>query len=48
VPTVAVDWIWHTHMLHPQRYATECRRVAGSFVDHDDDVEPVEQVTGGF
>ena len=51
VPTLAVDWLWHTHMLHPRRYATECMRVAGSFVDHDDDVgdgdgDEVEFMTG--
>lgn len=51
VPTLAVDWLWHTHMLHPRRYANECMRMAGSFVDHDDDVgdgdgDEVEFMTG--
>ena len=38
VPTMIVDLVWHTHMLHPRRYAAETRELAGSFVDHDDDV----------
>ena len=37
-PTPMVDMIWHTHMQFPQRYATECRHLAGTFVDHHDDI----------
>ena len=47
VPTRAVDMMWHTHMLFPRRYAAECLRLAGSFVDHDDDVDTAERMTGG-
>ena len=36
-PTPMVDLVWHTHMLFPHRYATECRQLSGCFVDHDDD-----------
>ena len=36
VPGLLLDLVWHTHMLHPQRYASECRRIAGRLVDHDD------------
>ena len=36
-PTPIVDLVWHTHQQFPARYAVECRRLAGSFVDHDDD-----------
>ena len=46
VPKLAVDMMWHTHMLFPKRYAVECLRLAGSFVDHDDDVD-AELMTGG-
>ena len=35
VPGLLLDLVWHTHMLHPQRYASECRRIAGRLVDHD-------------
>merc|ERR1711988_1309813 len=41
-PSVAVDWIWHTHMLFPHRYVAECLRIAGSSVDHNDDIESEE------
>ena len=37
-PTPMVDLIWHTHMLFPVRYGAECRAMAGSFVDHEDEV----------
>ena len=36
VPSLLVDLVWHTHMLAPSRYASECARIAGCFVDHDD------------
>jgi hypothetical protein len=42
VPTVAVDFVWHTHMQWPQRYATECVAVAGRVLDHDDEAPPSE------
>ena len=38
VPTMVVDLVWHTHMLHPQRYGSETRKLAGRFVNHEDDV----------
>lgn len=37
-PTPIVDLMWHTHMLYPQKYAVECRQLAGSFIDHHDDI----------
>ena len=40
VPTLAVDLIWHTHMLHPMRYGPETRALAGRFVNHEDEVAP--------
>ena len=36
VPTVATDFVWHTHMLFPRRYAAEVRSIVGHEVDHDD------------
>ena len=40
VPSLLLDLVWHTHMLYPTRYANECIRIAGRFIDHDDD--PIE------
>ena len=37
-PSLIVDLVWHTHQQFPARYGAECRRLAGSFVDHDDDL----------
>ena len=35
VPSLLVDLLWHTHMLTPGRYASQCERIAGRFIDHD-------------
>jgi hypothetical protein len=40
VPTAIVDLVWHTHMLDPLRYGSETRKLAGRFVNHEDDVAP--------
>jgi hypothetical protein len=40
VPTPIVDLVWHTHMLDPRRYGCETRKLAGRFVNHEDDVAP--------
>lgn len=40
VSSLLLDLIWHTHMLYPARYANECVRIAGRFIDHVD--EPIE------
>jgi len=40
VPSLLLDLVWHTHMLYSMRYANECVRIAGRFIDHDDD--PIE------
>jgi len=37
-PSPIVDLVWHTHQQFPKRYGAECRRLAGAFVDHDDDL----------
>jgi len=34
-PSSMVDLVWHTHLQMPHRYASDCHRVAGTFVDHD-------------
>jgi hypothetical protein len=36
VPSLQLDLMWHTHMLFPRRYASECVQVAGRLIDHDD------------
>ena len=36
-PSAMADLVWHTHMLFPRQYAAESRRLAGCFLDHDDD-----------
>jgi hypothetical protein len=37
VPMLVTDLVWHAHMsMCPARYGDECRRLAGHFVNHDD------------
>ena len=36
-PTLAVDLVWHTHMLFPKRYMDDCMLLTGQLVQHDDD-----------
>uniref|UniRef100_A0A7S2JGK9 Ubiquitin-like domain-containing protein n=1 Tax=Haptolina brevifila TaxID=156173 RepID=A0A7S2JGK9_9EUKA len=37
IPTLMTDLVWHAHMsMCPARYGDECRRLAGHFVNHDD------------
>ena len=33
-PSALVDLVWHTHLMFPQRYGPECRRIAGVYLDH--------------
>jgi ubiquitin len=40
MPTPIVDLVWHTHMLDPRRYGCETRKLAGRFVNHEDDFAP--------
>ena len=42
-PSPLVDLLWHTHMQHPQRYAADCVRLAGRFIDHDDDPDTMSE-----
>ena len=37
VPTIAIDWIWHTHMLlSNQEYRDDCMAIRGEWFFHDD------------
>ena len=47
VPTALVDLVWHTHMLDPLRYGSETRKLAGRFVNHEDDVTPERLAKAG-
>ncbi|KAI0091543.1 hypothetical protein BDY19DRAFT_1030884 [Irpex rosettiformis] len=39
VPTLDIDLVWHTHQLLGQRYADDCLKYVGRYIDHDDKVE---------
>ena len=41
-PTIAVDAIWHAHILWTRRYRQDCEALVGRFVDH----EPDQRVRG--
>jgi len=36
-PNVAVDAIWHAHILWTRRYREDCEALVGHFVDHEPD-----------
>ncbi|KDQ51291.1 hypothetical protein JAAARDRAFT_73757 [Jaapia argillacea MUCL 33604] len=38
VPTIDIDLAWHTHMLIPWQYASDCMEFVGRYVDHEDKV----------
>ena len=38
VPCVLADLLWHTAMMSPQRYESECLSLAGCFVNHNDEL----------
>ena len=40
VPTLMVDFCWHTHMQNPAQYADDSERSAGRLIDHDDSISP--------
>ena len=45
VPTLVADLVWHAHMsMCPVHYGDECRRLAGHFVNHDDNDQAGLQV----
>jgi len=37
-PTIAVDAIWHAHILWTRRYRQDCETLVGRFVDHEPDL----------
>ncbi len=37
-PTLAVDLLWHTHMLIPRKYTHDCLRLTGMLLQYDDEV----------
>ena len=39
VPSLTLDLVWHTHMLHAQKYSAECAHLCGRLIDHDDSAE---------
>eukprot|EP01114_Cavostelium_apophysatum_P023627 TRINITY_DN8962_c0_g1_i1.p1 TRINITY_DN8962_c0_g1~~TRINITY_DN8962_c0_g1_i1.p1 ORF type:complete len:431 (+),score=52.11 TRINITY_DN8962_c0_g1_i1:49-1341(+) len=38
VPTLQIDLFWHAHMRSPVKYETDCKRILGRILDHDDSV----------
>ena len=39
-PALAVDLLWHTHMLFPRKYTRDCLRLTGMLLHHDDEARP--------
>ena len=36
-PTFTIDLLWHTHMMYPHLYRTDCKQITNGFIlDHDD------------
>eukprot|EP00026_Physarum_polycephalum_P016182 Phypoly_transcript_17039.p1 GENE.Phypoly_transcript_17039~~Phypoly_transcript_17039.p1 ORF type:complete len:141 (+),score=24.54 Phypoly_transcript_17039:288-710(+) len=35
VPTMGIDFMWHTHMSAPELYLPDTTRLAGKFLNHD-------------
>ncbi|KDQ63940.1 hypothetical protein JAAARDRAFT_144381 [Jaapia argillacea MUCL 33604] len=42
VPTLDIDLAWHTHMLTPWQYASDCMEFVGRHVDHEDKVDNIQ------
>lgn len=42
-PSVAVDYGWHTFILHTQAYSRFCDEIAGQYIHHN----PIEGATDG-
>eukprot|EP00301_Raphidiophrys_heterophryoidea_P013581 c21035_g1_i1.p1 GENE.c21035_g1_i1~~c21035_g1_i1.p1 ORF type:complete len:310 (+),score=76.86 c21035_g1_i1:66-995(+) len=38
VPTIPIDLIWHTHMNLAREYHSDTTRIAGRFVNHNDEI----------
>eukprot|EP01113_Clastostelium_recurvatum_P033306 TRINITY_DN4389_c0_g1_i1.p1 TRINITY_DN4389_c0_g1~~TRINITY_DN4389_c0_g1_i1.p1 ORF type:complete len:355 (-),score=84.39 TRINITY_DN4389_c0_g1_i1:62-1126(-) len=39
VPTLGIDLMWHAHMITPECYEADCKRIVGRFVNHDDSID---------
>jgi hypothetical protein len=46
-PNAMVDLVWHTHQQWPLRYASECLRIVGHEINHDDE-QPDGQLDEGL
>ena len=46
-PNAMVDLVWHTHQQWPLRYASDCLRIVGYEINHDDD-QPEDQLDEGL
>jgi hypothetical protein len=33
-PTLEIDEVWHEHILHTNKYAIDCQKTFGKFLDH--------------
>ncbi|CEM35630.1 unnamed protein product [Vitrella brassicaformis CCMP3155] len=33
-PTLEIDWLWHTHLLHPTSYADDCQKMFKTNIGH--------------
>jgi hypothetical protein len=36
VPSADADCVWHEHILQTKKYASDCRRIFGRLLHHDD------------
>lgn len=43
-PSVDIDEVWHTHILHTKHYAEFCEKVFGTFLHHTPSLERNEMV----
>ena len=34
-PTYAIDLLWHSHMIYPENYYNDSKRIVGYLMDHE-------------
>jgi hypothetical protein len=34
VPTATIDEVWHSHILHTERYIEDCKAIFGKYIHH--------------
>lgn len=39
VPTLFIDFVWHTHLGLYDQYVEDCRKIAECVIDHDDSIK---------